>query len=114
MKLEFEKKVHMVSELISYCHLKGAAQYHLDMDNCDKTTTTIIISASPVKLSADELDLLQTYLCAPRRSDMEQEYWNLTGESEDSTELRLVGMMCDKATIEYSGQDLKLILERDL
>ena len=113
MKLEFEKKMHLISELLSYCHLKGALEYHFDMVD-GGNITTITMNASPVELDAEDIELLKTYLTAPRRRDMEQEYWNLSGESEDSTELRLIGMMCDEAEIEYSGRHLKFILERNI
>ena len=111
MKLEFEKKMHLVSDMLSYCHLKGALEYTIDM--ADKSGSCIIkIKARPVNLSGDSMEKLHTRLNAPRNAEIERDYWGLTGESESFSELMLVGMMIDEAEIEYAGSVLTITIKR--
>ena len=71
-----------------------------------------MIQAYPVTISDEEYAGLAKRLNAPRQRDVEHEYWELIGESEDFSELTLVGMSCDEARIEYDGATLTFTLLR--
>jgi hypothetical protein len=114
MKIEFEKTQHIASELLSYCHLKGASEFHLDVSVVEHQATEFVITASPAHLSVDELALLKKRLAIPRQPEMEQDFWGLSGESESHSEICLVGMMVDEAQVEYNSPILKIILKRVL
>ena len=111
MKVEFEKKMHIASDLLSYCHSKGAVEFHIDMTDKDGSCIFKII-ASPVNLSDDSLEKLRTRLDAPRSEDIEQDYWGLMGESESFSELMLVGMMSDEADVKYENNILEIMIKR--
>ena len=111
MKAEFEKKMLMSSELLSYCHLRGATEYHLDL-KVENEATILSIKAWPAKFTDEEMELLQKKLNAPRQREIEQDFWGLSGESEISSELTLVGMMCDEADIKYEDDVLYIYLKR--
>jgi hypothetical protein len=111
MKIEFEKKMRIAGDLLSYCHFHGAVEYHLDMTKKDGVAM-FIINASPVELSEEEMARLQKELSAERQREMEQDFWALMGESEDFSELNLVGMMCDEVEIKYADKVLTIILKR--
>ena len=111
MRAEFEKKMLISSELLSYCHLKGADEFHLDV----KVTaggTVFAIKASPAHVSDEEMAFVRKELNAPRQREMEQDFWGLGGESENASELTLIGMMTDEAAVECGGGVLSVTLTR--
>ena len=111
MKHEFEKKMHIASDMLSYCHAKGATEFHIDMT--DKHGSCVLkITASPVNLTEESLEKLNTRLSAPRNPEIEQDYWALMGESESFSELMLVGMMSDEARAEYNNHELVIKIKR--
>jgi len=111
MKNEFEKKMLIASELLSYCHLRGAHEFHIDISEKDDATT-FFIRASTAHVPDDEMELLCKKLNAPRQREMEQNFWGLSGESENTSELSLVGMMSDDAVIEYADGVLSITIIR--
>jgi hypothetical protein len=111
MKSEFEKVMLISSELLSYCHLRGASRFHLDVELSDEDTV-FEIHASPAELDDDEMELLKKDIGAPRSREIEQDFWGLSGESESSSELMLVGMMTDETSVEYHDGELKITIRR--
>jgi hypothetical protein len=51
-------------------------------------------------------------LNAPRQREVEQEFWDIMGESEIDCEMTLVGMLCDEATVGYENGELSIIIKR--
>ncbi|MDR2533045.1 MAG: hypothetical protein LBC82_09425 [Oscillospiraceae bacterium] len=111
MKLEFEKNMKMASDLLSYCHLQGAAEYHLDIKSTGDSTV-FTVKSSPVNISEEGMEKLQKYLSAPRQREMEQDFWELMGNSEEYCEMTLIGMMSDEAEAVLSGDVLTIMVER--
>ena len=111
MKVEFEKKMRIVGDLLSYCHLKGAVEFHVDMTD-QKDAWLFIIKAYPLDISEEEFEELRKNLYAPRQMEIEHDFWGLMGESESFSELMLVGMMSDEAGIEYHGDELTIMIKR--
>jgi hypothetical protein len=112
MKAEFEKTMFISSELLSYCHLRGATQFHLDI-KIEEGETVFDIKASPAELSEEEMEVLVKDIGAPRRKEIEQDFWGLSGESESSSELMLVGMMSDDTSVEYRDNELSITIHRE-
>ena len=111
MKLEFEKKMRIISDLLSYCNLKGAKEFHVDLTN-ENGEATFEFKASPVTISDKDVGFLQKELYAPRSKEMEENYWGLMGETENFSQLTLVGMMCDEANIMCEDNVLNITLKR--
>ena len=112
MKTRFEKVTGIASELLSYCHQHGANEFHIDIKE-ENGFVSLIISASPENISGNELESLRQCLSAPRQREVEQDFWELIGESEFSPELTLIGMLCDEATVNYDGRLLTISLTRN-
>jgi len=110
-KINFEKTMKIASELLSYCHHFGATEFHLDVVEKDKCVT-LVIRASPDVIPDEDMDRLKVALSAPRHRDIEQDYWELIGDSEDCFELTLLGMLCDESSVEYDGQSIAITLKR--
>ena len=65
--------MHIVSDLLSYCHLNGAKEFHLDI-NTEQTFSLFTLKAKPVVLSGESLEQLRINLNAPRQQEIEQVY----------------------------------------
>jgi len=111
MKPEFEKNMLIAGELLSYCHIRGASEYSLDI-KAEGGGVTFTMKASPVAVTPEQLERLRRRLNAPRQREIEQGFWALSGESENTSELMLVGMMCDGAKVEYDGSAIVITLVR--
>ena len=111
MKISAEKTMKIASELLSYCHHRGADDFHLEI-KLDLKSASYVIKASPADVSDKELERLARLLNAPRQRDVEQDYWELIGESDDYCELTLIGMITDNAIVEYKDQVLLIKVYR--
>ncbi|MCL2019238.1 MAG: hypothetical protein FWG70_05695 [Oscillospiraceae bacterium] len=103
----------MASDLLSFCHLYGATDYHLDIKRID-SANVFEVKASPVTISDESLEKLRKYLSAPRQREMEQDFWELMGNSEEYSEMMLIGMMCDHAEAQIEGDELTIVLKREI
>jgi HSP20 family molecular chaperone IbpA len=111
MKSDFNKIMKISSELLSYCHMRGAHDFHLDISEKDGVTE-LAIDSFPADLTDEDLALLEKKLHAPRSREIEHDYWSLSGKSDKTSELVLVGMMTDEAAIEYKDGVLSIKLKR--
>ena len=98
-------------ELLSYCHHHGAEEFHLDI-KLGIESATYVLKASPTDLSEEDLSRLVKLLNAPRQREVEQDYWELMGESEDCCELTLIGMLSDDALVKYEDGVIEITLYR--
>ena len=115
MRMKFEKKMRMGTDLLAYCRTRGAKNFKLEINIDDeKHHTRIVAKADPVIVSEEELKRARKFLNAPRAYDIESKYWGLSGESESYSELMLVGMMCDEAEVELVGDELTITLLRKI
>ena len=113
MKGEFEKGLHLIGEMLSYCHRKGAGEFHIDITT-ENRVITLTIKGSPIDISNVDMNMLLKMLNSPRQRDIEEYYWSLSGESECYSELQLVGMMSDEANVEHSDKTLTITLKRKM
>ena len=111
MRTEFEKNMKIASELLSYCHLQGASEFYLDLKESDDAVM-FNVTASPVSIDDKEMEQILKRLQAPRRREMEQNYWGLGGRSEITSELLLIGMMVDEASVVQNDGSLTIKLKR--
>jgi len=113
MRNKFELALKITSDLMTYCHNHGATDYSTKM-NEGEDAITFMVEAYPVKISEEQFADVNKKLHAPRQRDVENDFWELIGESEDFSELMLVGMSCDSAELEYEDERLTLTLLRYL
>ena len=96
---------------MSYCHQHGATEFNINIIDGDGKET-YVINALPVDITPDNLEGLIMRLNAPRQREVEQDYWELMGESEDFCESTLVGMLCDDAAVHYKNRVITFTLVR--
>jgi hypothetical protein len=112
MKHTHQRNIKIVNELMGYCYNHGSENIHIDIKKEDKKII-IHIKAQLPTISTEDLELLERSLTAQRCHEMEEYYWNLTGDNDFYSELTLVGMMIDDAHITYvSGGYLDILLTR--
>ena len=112
MNFKIEKDLKIVNELMAYC-------YHFKTKDINVNVKTIE-NKSVIELKAIIFDFPQiafekllSSLTIPRQREVEQYYWQIGGESEFDSELTLVGMMTDKADVNYNNDILSINLERE-
>ena len=95
-----EKNLRIINELVIFCHMVGAQESDIHFAHTDGSS--VIEVTSPVE-DLDEHTIAELWesLNLPRQREIEQDYWELSGDSETVGELPLVGMMLDEATVEY-------------
>jgi len=111
MKIRFKKTMKIASELLSYCHSIGGREYNLNISE-EEELLTFVITSSPAEVGEREMERLRTSLNAPRQREIEQDYWELIGESASHSELTLLGMLCDDAIVDYRNKVLTITLKR--
>ena len=111
MRYEAKKVSKMVDELVTY---------FLHHYNCPAEITitpepqqyTVKLAFSNVTMSDAEFHALNKRLVVKRQPELEDYYWQLTGEVEDANEMLLVAMMCDKIDLTREGDTIRLTLVR--
>lgn len=112
MKHTDQRNIKIVTELMGFCYKHGSFNVHIDI-NKKYEKIIIYIKAQISFISQENLELLEKSLNTPRCHEMEEYYWNLTGDNDTGTELTLVGMMIDEANINYvDGNYLEILLTR--
>ncbi|MCL2392692.1 MAG: hypothetical protein FWC66_08845 [Oscillospiraceae bacterium] len=111
MRIKFEKTMKIASELLSYCHRMGASEFHLDITEGNHAVS-LVIRAKPEHITIEAMERLRIALEAPRQREIEQDYWELMGEVEGSSEMTLLGMLCDETSVVYEGDELTITLVR--
>jgi len=97
---------------MGYCYNHGSENVHIDI-NKEKEKVVIFIKAEISSMTKEDLELLERSLSAQRCHEMEEYYWNLTGDNDSYSELILVGMMIDEVHINYiDGGYLEILLTR--
>lgn len=105
---ELEKKMRILSELVAYCYSLGAEEYSIRLrrtDNC----TIIEVTAAVRGVDEHTVNRLSRLLNVPRQHEVEQMYWELSGDSEDISELTLTGMMTDRVDVELNDGNMLTI-----
>lgn len=110
-QLYLEKGMRIMSDLVTFCHNRGGKKFEISFSHQDGTTTLTI--CSPINhLDNELLESLRSELSIPRQPEIEQNYWELSGECEMSEQLTLVGMMIDQAEVNYRNGVLHIQIQR--
>jgi len=112
MKNNLEIALKISSDLMTYCYHHGATQYDTKITEGDESIA-YVVKAYPVEISDKDMKDLKKRLSAPRQRDVEHEYWELLGESEDYSELMLIAMSSDEAIVEYENKTITFTLLRE-
>ncbi len=99
----------IVEELINYFYKIDVVNIHLDIiDNNEMFT--IVFNCEFTCLKKEDIDFLVKNLSCEKQEEIEEYYWELTGESDE--ELSIIGMMIDQFEINVKDNVVELILYR--
>lgn len=106
--------MRIISDLVAYCHAAGGEEFQMFMTHDAKAGVSTVEVSSPIPdLDPAIVQRLTERLSAHRQREVEQNYWELSGESELSGELTLVGMMIDRVNVGYKDGVLIIHAERE-
>ncbi|SCG84013.1 hypothetical protein DW1_2449 [Proteiniborus sp. DW1] len=111
MNFEVKKITKILSEMVAFALLGNAESINTLVEN-NEDMYKLIVNARNVKRSDESIENLRELLNAPRQKAAEEYYWELAGDSDTGSELALVGMMTDKAIVEYEDNNLMIELHR--
>lgn len=109
MKHNKKRVSKIVDELIVYLFSIGASNINVNILE-EKDFYKIRISSNYRDKDMEKIDNLKKYLSCEKQEEMEEYYWELTGECDIDTELTLVGMMTDKCEININDDKIELEL----
>ncbi len=85
---------------MTFLYSKGATDITVNIKE-DEKKYIIYIKSDFKEFNDNEVERLIKRLNIPRQIEMEEYYWELTGESDVDTELTLVGMMTDNGEVNF-------------
>ncbi|MFA5523891.1 MAG: hypothetical protein WDA24_06005 [Tissierellales bacterium] len=111
MNFEIKKVSKILSEMVTYALMGDAKIIDVSIEN-NGDMFRILINARNINRTLESINGLREQLNSPRQRAAEEYYWELAGDSDTGTELSLVGMMTDKAIVEYKDNNLYIELHR--
>jgi hypothetical protein len=112
MKHANQRNIKLIDELMSFCYSHGASKIDISINTVDGVAT-IILAAEIHNLDPEVIESMTRLLNAPRSHEMEEYFWELTGDDDSDSELTLVGMMTDEAHVDYKDSScLEIFLKR--
>lgn len=115
MKHMCQRNARIAEEMILLAFRYGSKDISLNLKT-EENITTINVLASKIILSEETILSITKLLEAPRCKEMEEYFWNLTGECDTDFELSLIGVMTNSVKINYNieNQTLEIILIREI
>jgi len=112
MSHDIKKISKIIDEILTYfMYTYHAKHAEVSMDQLE-TAYHISFFFQNITVPEKELEMLRKNLGIKRNAELEDYYWQLTGESEDSNELSLVAMMTDSVDITYIDHTLTIEIIR--
>ncbi len=106
-----EKNMKIMEELVSFCTNRGSRDIDLNL-TFEKEYTTISVHAKNTKVSDEDLSVLEEALYSDRQHEVEECFWNISGEDYCGDELTLTGIMIDEANVVYEDNKLDIFAKR--
>lgn len=110
-KIHMEKSVGIVKDLMEYCIVQGANSLDTSL-RYENGCAILTVTAHIPGMKPSRLEALYEELSLHRQREVEQNYWELSSEPEATCEMSLIGMMTDKAQLDYENDILKIKLWR--
>lgn len=111
MKHEKKRITKIIDELMFYLFSMGAN--NIDVSYKKEQELYVITFKSDYDSSKrDKLFKLVKYLNYEKQEEIEEYFWELTGNYDLDTELSLVGMMIDEAKVYYDDEKIEIALIR--
>lgn len=100
----------ILSELAAFFMSRGARELKMELKD-EEDKVCMCISGSIEDTLQEDVDELASQLKVQRQHEVESYYWQLSGEDEFE-DFMAVGMMVDKAEVEYRDGRLEINITR--
>ncbi len=104
--------MRIIDELAGFCCRRGCNDLNITYNTEDVTKTVISITAKNTKITSEEMETLTDQLSQHRQREMEECYWQITGDDSFGDELSLIGVMVDECIINYNNNVLEITVHR--
>ena len=111
MKHEQKKISKIVDEVLTYFLYHFNAESRIEVFP-EEGRYRMRFRFSKLEISDLQYEELKAGLVVKRQPELEDYYWQLTGEIEESNEMMLIGMMCDSIELRRDGDSIQLELVR--
>ncbi|MCK4259686.1 MAG: hypothetical protein KAX49_11950 [Halanaerobiales bacterium] len=112
MKHDKKRISKIIDELIMYCLSMDSTDIDVKLENREDYWK-IQIKSNCNNIKEEKINRLIKCLNYPKQEEMEEYYWELTGECDVDTELSIVGMMTNKAEVNFANDILEIVLYRN-
>ncbi|TCK92892.1 hypothetical protein EDC19_2048 [Natranaerovirga hydrolytica] len=111
MKHNNKRVCKIIDELTTFLLFVGATDININVKNREKEYL-IFINSDFERKNEKQIQKLIKGITSPKQEEIEEYYWELTGESDVSGEFNLVGIMIDKAEVKVEGNHISIELMR--
>ncbi len=111
MKHEIKKICKIVDEMTTLLLKEDTDAVDFKINKLDDRTIISIVDYN-TKYTQKEADMLLECFNIQRQREVEEYYWQLVGESDSDSELTIIGVMIDSATIELKDHNMYIELVR--
>jgi len=102
----------IVEELVNYFFKIGSSNINIDILE-ESNNFKITFKVGLNHIDEKDIELLVKCLDCGKLEEMEEYYWELTGESDIDTELSIVGMMIDQFEVNIIEDHVELVIYRN-
>ena len=103
MKHEKMRIIKILDEIISFSFKKDATDMNINI-RFDEEKFIIQFKDNSKEVTQEEIDEIEELINVDRQPEMEEYYWELIGQQDYADEFTLVGLMADKANIDYDPE----------
>ncbi|TCT12140.1 hypothetical protein EDC18_11439 [Natranaerovirga pectinivora] len=112
MKHSNKRVCKIIDELTTFLLMIGATDIDVNVKN-RKEDYMITIKSDYRKGEDKKIERLIKGVTSPKQEEIEEYYWELTGESDVEAELNLIGIMIDKAEVNVTADLIEIELYRN-
>ena len=108
-----EKNIKILDELVVFCSKQGGSDIDVHL-SFKREFSEFHVCTRIENMPLAVVTALKADLKAKRQHEVEENYWMLGGDSElkGESQMFLVGIMLDEASIDYDGQMLSIRAKR--
>lgn len=111
MNLRIEKNMHILTEIVSCFYKFGAHDVNIDI-SIHNNYSTLVVKGEIESIEKQNINYMTKTLNIKRQHDVEEYYWNISGDCFSGNQLGLVGMMVDEAAVDYVDKMLTVTTKR--
>jgi len=99
-----ERIIRIASELMVFSYKLNSNKFDITVESLEDKTV-IDFKVYNATITEKKLKEIEDLLSSPRLHEIEEYYWNLSGNDIINTELDLVGMMVDESIVNYDKEN---------